>query len=426
MTRLCYVQRLPASVGRDGLSGRLLVDHLRRQYEVTVCDGVFDSAPVMPSAAHMLASDFVAQRFDAVYMEGGAFWGSDADAAWKVPEALLRSYVAGGGVLVVADVGRGEMSVGRNRKDCPYERAPDLFGVHFDWGDDESSLAYGADEVSNWNGGFTSVIAAREPMVYEPWLEPAYKGIDQVLALQPLVLHSLYGSTLITGNHATGETLRNDFFVDLGGPFTFGIVQQIELGFVVFIAAAVSHDVVIEANPDNARWMSNIVSFLVDEASRERDRRGLRDPLQGSRALQHREWAAELGRLAELHNDVELRMRALIHSTLASEERARGERGWAEREILAAIRSKEHSRVGSGSPDQLLARLYWIELIAIIGRQWRLFARAFGDLQELRAKARIVNDRPFAHAKPLDVADLALYRRELSWFRTKLEQSMST
>ena len=41
-------------------------------------------------------------------------------------------------------------------------------------------------------------------------------------------------------------------------------------------------------------------------------------------------------------------------------------------------------------------------------------------------KARIVNDRPFAHAKPVDIADLALYRRELSWFKTKLEHSMDS
>ncbi len=123
MTSICYVQRLPASVGREGLAGRLLVDHLRRQCEVAICDGVFDSPPAVPNAAHMLTVDFAAQRFDAVYMEGGTFWGSGADAVWKVPEAVLRSYVAGGGVLVVADVGRDEMSVGGNREDSNCHRA---------------------------------------------------------------------------------------------------------------------------------------------------------------------------------------------------------------------------------------------------------------------------------------------------------------
>lgn len=191
----------------------------------------------------------------------------------------------------------------------------------------------------------------------------------------------------------------------------------------MFIAAAVSHDVIIEANPDNARWISNIVSFLADEVSRERERRGALDPLRGPRTLQHAEWTAELGALAQLHNDVEQRMRELVQGTLLAEERHRGEHGWAERTIILAIPRKERERVGSGSADQLLSRLYWMNLIAIIGRQWRLFGRIFGDLNELRNKAQVVNDRPHAHAKRLDLADLALYRRELRWFKTKLDQA---
>jgi hypothetical protein len=64
-----------------------------------------------------------------------------------------------------------------------------------------------------------------------------------------------------------------------------------------------------------------------------------------------------------------------------------------------------------------------MNLIAIIARQWQLFGRVFGDLNELRRKAQVVNDRPHAHAKRLDVADLALYRQELSWFKAKLDQA---
>lgn len=418
---LCYVQQLPASVGREGLAGRLLVDHLRREFEVVICDGIFDSAPVVSGEEHLLADDFLARRFDAVYIEGGAFWGDDADAGWKVPETLLRSFVADGGVLIVADVGRNE--AGRRRDRSPYERAHDLFGAHFDWGDDGSSITYGADEQSNWNGRATSVIAVPQRMRYEPWLGSAYEGISQILAVQPVLLRALHASPLITGNQLTSMTLRWDMPVDSGSPFLFGCVKQLGLGFVVFIAAAVSHDVIIEANPDNARWISNIVSFLADEVSRERERRGAPDPLRGPRTLQHAEWTAELGRLAQMHNDVEQRMRDLVQRTLLAEEYHRGEYGWAERAIVLAIPGKERDRVGSGSPDQLLSRLYWTDLIAIIGRQWRLFGRIFGDLNELRHKAQIVNDRPHAHAKPLDVADVALYRRELRWFKAKLDEA---
>jgi hypothetical protein len=418
---LCYIQQLPASVGREGLAGRLLVDHLRREFEVVICDGVFDSPPMVSSAEHLLVDDFLARRFDAVYIEGGAFWGDDADAGWKVPETVLRSFVADGGVLIVADVGRNE--AGRRRDRSPYEHAYDLFGAHFDWGDDGSSITYGADERSSWNGRATSVIAVPRRMLYEPWLGPAYEGIDQILAVQPVVLRAPYASPLITGNQSTSMTLRCDMPVDGGWPFLFGYVRQLGLGFVVFIAAAVSHDVIIEANPDNARWISNIVSFLADEASRERERRGGLDPLRGPRTLQHAEWTAELGGLAQLHNDVEQRTRELVQRTLLAEERHRGEHGWAEQTIILAIPERDRERVGSGSADQLLSRLYWTDLIAIIGRQWRLFGRIFGDRNELRHKAQVVNDRAHAHAKPLDVADLALYRRELGWFKAKLDQA---
>lgn len=422
-TGVCYVQRLPASVGRDGLAGRLLVDHLRREFDVVICDGIFDSPPVVPGKEHLLVGDFFARHFQAIYIEGGAFWGGGVDARWKVPETLLRSFTADGGILVVADVARDEAAASSRRETSPYERAHDLFGSHFDWGDDGPFIVYGADCQSNWNGHETSVVVSPERMLYDPWLAPIYWGIDQILALQPVVLSALYASPLITGNQSTSMTLRGDLIVDSGMPFLFGCVQQVGLGFVVFIAATVSHDVVVEANPDNARWITNVLSFLVDEASRERERRGRLDPLRGPRTLQHSSWTAELGRLAELHNDVEQRMRELLQRTLQAEERNRSTRGWVEQVILAAIPERERKRVGLGTAGQLLARLYWMDLIAIIGRQWQLFDRIFGDRNRLMSKAEIVNDRPHAHAKPMDAADVALYRRELTWFKAKLDRS---
>jgi hypothetical protein len=422
-TGVCYVQRFPASVGRDALAGRLLVDHFRQEFDVTICDGIFDSPPLVPSEDHLLVNDFLARHFHAIYIEGGAFWGGGVDARWKVPETLLCSFVAGGGVLVVADVARDEAAGSSQREASPYERAHDLFGIRFDWGDDGPFIVYGADCQSNWNGHETSVIVSPERMLYDPWLAPVYQGIDRILALQPVVLSTIYASSLITGNQTTSMTLRGDLVVDSGAPFLFGCVRQLGLGFVVFIAAAVSHDVIVEANPDNARWITNMLSFLVDEASRERERRGRLDPLRGPRTLEHPSWTEALGGLAQLHNDVEQRMRELVQRTLQEKERKRGSLGWAEQVIMAAIPERERKRVGFGTAEQLLSRLYWMDLIAIIGRQWQLFDRIFGDRTRLMSKAEIVNDRPHAHAKPLDAADVALYRRELTWFKAKLDQS---
>jgi hypothetical protein len=93
------------------------------------------------------------------------------------------------------------------------------------------------------------VIAVPQRMLYEPALGPAYEGIDQILALQPVVLRDPHASPLITGNQSTSMTLSSDMPVDWGWPFLFGCVQQLGRGFVVFITAAVLHDVIIEANP---------------------------------------------------------------------------------------------------------------------------------------------------------------------------------
>jgi hypothetical protein len=61
-----------------------------------------------------------------------------------------------------------------------------------------------------------------------------------------------------------------------------------------------------------------------------------------------------------------------------------------------------------------------LELISIIVREWELFQRIFNDRKAFEDNARIVNDRPDAHAKELDLAEVALNRRALSWFEERL------
>jgi hypothetical protein len=204
------------------------------------------------------------------------------------------------------------------------------------------------------------------------------------------------------------------------------LIDQLGLGYVAIIAGYVSDDTIVEENPDNGRWISNIVTFLVDEVSRGRERSGAFNSLQAPRTLRHAEWAAELGRLAELHNDVEKRLRDLVQRVLQDEEQRRGDSGWAGRAIMASMPDPMRAGVTSDSTEQLLASLYWLNLVAIVGKQWRLFERIFGSREELTGKAQIVNDRPHAHAKQLDAADVALYRRELRWFKDKLDRSAAS
>lgn len=49
-----------------------------------------------------------------------------------------------------------------------------------------------------------------------------------------------------------------------------------------------------------------------------------------------------------------------------------------------------------------------------------IFERLFGDKKRFQAVMDLVNDRPDTHAKEIDSADVALYRRELSWLESKV------
>ncbi|OWZ93038.1 hypothetical protein B9J07_14645 [Sinorhizobium sp. LM21] len=70
--------------------------------------------------------------------------------------------------------------------------------------------------------------------------------------------------------------------------------------------------------------------------------------------------------------------------------------------------------------DVLSEKLYWLELVAIINKNWGLFERVFGDKSAFADNAKIINDRPDAHAKDLEASDVALHRRALTWFEERL------
>ncbi|WP_046234182.1 hypothetical protein [Paenibacillus algorifonticola] len=51
---------------------------------------------------------------------------------------------------------------------------------------------------------------------------------------------------------------------------------------------------------------------------------------------------------------------------------------------------------------------------------WSLFERIFSDKTNFQLNAALINERFDAHAKDVDDADLALYRRSLKWFEDKI------
>ncbi len=67
-----------------------------------------------------------------------------------------------------------------------------------------------------------------------------------------------------------------------------------------------------------------------------------------------------------------------------------------------------------------MEKLYWLELSGIIVKNWSNFEKLFGDQKRFQSSMELVNERPDAHAKNIDLADVALYRLELSWLEDRV------
>lgn len=129
------------------------------------------------------------------------------------------------------------------------------------------------------------------------------------------------------------------------------------------------------------------------------------------------EWAEELAVLNRRRNLVERKLREFIHFALKLSA-ARGE-NWVDK-VLKALPERQRIELSALSGDALLNKLFWKDLCAIIIKHWQPFESAMGDRKRFETAMELVNDRPDAHAKPVDAADIALYRRELTWLEDRL------
>ena len=88
--------------------------------------------------------------------------------------------------------------------------------------------------------------------------------------------------------------------------------------------------------------------------------------------------------------------------------------------ILKAVQPGRRELLSGKSNEELIKSLLWSELYTLVGREWKLFEPIFSDRKRFLEYCEIANDRPDAHAKPIDPADFALYRRVLDWLTGKL------
>ena len=132
------------------------------------------------------------------------------------------------------------------------------------------------------------------------------------------------------------------------------------------------------------------------------------------------EWAEELAVINKERNLLEKRLRTLIVNFLRADGIIHKQRGAARERILNCIPSERRPSLQNLIPDEVIERLFWLDLQSIINKEWALFAAIFSDRKQFDHHFSIVNDRPDTHGKDADSLDIALQRRSLKWLGDRL------
>ncbi|HEX7637607.1 MAG TPA: hypothetical protein VF457_04355 [Burkholderiaceae bacterium] len=134
-------------------------------------------------------------------------------------------------------------------------------------------------------------------------------------------------------------------------------------------------------------------------------------------ALAPQEWAEELSVINRRRTLMERKLREFIHFSLKFAAKT-GE-NWVDT-VLKTLPERQRVELSSLSGDALLNKLYWRDLSIVILKHWPHFEKVLGDKRRFELAMDLLNDRPDAHAKPVDAADVALHRRELQWLEERL------
>ena len=132
------------------------------------------------------------------------------------------------------------------------------------------------------------------------------------------------------------------------------------------------------------------------------------------------EWADDLAVINKQRNLLEKTLRQLVLNFLRADSLAQKKRGNTKNRIVAAIPSERRNVLNQHGADNLIERLMWSELSALIQKEWPIFLSVFGDKKQFTEHATVVNERFDAHAKDADELDLAHYRRSLRWLAERV------
>ncbi|WP_219812556.1 ATP-binding protein [Pseudomonas syringae] len=137
------------------------------------------------------------------------------------------------------------------------------------------------------------------------------------------------------------------------------------------------------------------------------------------------EWADELALINASRNILERKLRGLALNFIKFSCLQDKSKGSPSERIQKCIEKTRIDKLKHLPPDDLIEKLLWSELVRIVEKEWTLFSPIFNDLRLLKEHALVVNDRPDTHAKDVDGADIAHYRRSLRWLEDAVQRASS-
>ena len=134
------------------------------------------------------------------------------------------------------------------------------------------------------------------------------------------------------------------------------------------------------------------------------------------------DWADDLAVINKERNLLEKRLRQVVLNFIRADAAAKRStlKVSVKERIEAVLPADRKSKLTYVTADELIEKLLWSELVALIRREWGLFQNTLGDKKQFELQSTLINDRFDAHAKDFDAADFALYRRALKWVNERI------
>lgn len=169
----------------------------------------------------------------------------------------------------------------------------------------------------------------------------------------------------------------------------------------------------------NLEFSGKLMKFTIENMLEEKV---LVDPQDTKEDIsQDEQWAEDLAVLTRKMSLLEAKMRSIALNFLRMDSLLnRGDS--ADERIFKCISDTRRGALKRLSGEALIGKLFWLELKNIYIKEWKLFEVIFSDKKRFQDATEILNDRPYAHAKQVDLIYLAMYNREVDWMREKIDK----